>query len=444
MKTGFPIIAMALLFGMPFAGAPRHYIEYPAPSPTVLLEQFQTNLTNGTGGTTTSDVQNVWTGVQSNRLTAGNAQATLFTRTFASNVNVCSDSIIHAVFFMKNLNQILNMQSLSIYLFTTPTRFAVFEIGSYGIRDSNLTAWPKWNRYYCSLKKFVPTNVFKCDSVGGIGIELRATAGVQDTITMGELSAVPRRLPSVATLILTVDDQYELFRVNGGPKLDSLCMDYTMFVNGGRIGQPLYSTETQLDSMFFRSRCSKPDIAPHLWVHDTIISYTVDSAMNSVRRGQAQIRGNGWCRPGQCAIPFFAYPYGRRSHVMDSALRASGLIDFARMARDYNQGETQQFNDPFAVRAIMTIGNAYDTTTAKAYIDTLIAHRGTGVAIIHKIDVVGCTEDPVTWCKDKWIAWINYAQTKVAAGTLRVVNLSTYMKPYSTGFSSPRQVGIGK
>lgn len=430
---------------MVMARSPRRYLEKTIPPPMHILTQFQTNsvIASGAGGSSTSDVSNIWTGVQSNRLTAGNAAAVLFTQTLAQPVNICFDSAIRVTFYPKNKTQVLNMQSLVIYLFTDGSNFTTFEVGSYGIRDTNLTYWGGWDHYFASLKKFTPTGTFECSSVNAIGLEFRALAAVQDTISFGEISTFRRRMPK-ATILFTVDDNYEAWRTNGAPKLDSLCMDYTMFINGGRVGTPLYSNEGQLDSMFFRSRCSKPDIAPHLWMHDSITKYTVDSALASIRRGQAQIRGKGWCRPGQCAVTAFAYPYGNKSHLMDSVLRASGLIDFARMARDYNQGETQQINDIFACRQLATIGSGYDTTTLKAYVDTLIAHRGLGIFTIHKIDTVGCTEDGITWCKDHWLSAINYIHTKVAAGVLQVVNWSNWMQEYGGGLNNTQRSGLGR
>jgi hypothetical protein len=436
-------LALLLLPVLVLGRAPIRLKQYPVAARALTQFQANSSIFNGTGGSSTSNTNNPWAGAQSNLLTAGPSSTVIFSQTVSPAANICNDSFVKVTFRIDNKNNVVNHNRLDLYLLNDASNFITYEFGSFGIRDTNLTYWGEWAQYNVSLKKFVQTGAFNCASVNLAAVGLRAQTGTQDSITMGEIAVFPRRNP-IATVVWNEDDQWDSWRRNGASVLDSVCQDYTESLNGSRAGVTNFSSEVQLDSMFFRSACSKPDFGPHLWAHDSITDYTVDSALGSIRHSQDWIRGHGWCQPGRCAVRYLALPYGKKARPIDSVLRHSDLVDAIRLTKGAGDGESQQWNDIYAMRVVTSLGNNIDTTAAKQIVDTLIAHKTIGIFLIHQIGAVGCTEDANTWCADHWLSLVRYVQTKVAAGTLKVKRISDVLQQYGGGVGPGRRAGIGR
>lgn len=427
--------AAAILFLLVIEGLgrpPQHFKQFDAALKTITT--FQTNSTFApvAGASSTSNTDHIWKGVQSNRLTAPSTSTVLFIQTLAAPVSVCADSFFRVSFFIDNKANVLNLNALTLYVATDLSNFIAYEFGSFGVRDTLLTYWGGWSQYHASRLKFVQTGTFNCASVGTIAIGLKAQSGV-DTVTIGEVAGFPRRSP-IATLIFNEDDQWDSWRINGVPKLDSLGWRHTIFINGARVGQTNFTKEYQIDSMYRRGLM---DVGSHLWTHDSSTDLFDQPLIESLRRNRDYIRSHGWK-----GYSMLAYPFGKKSRQVDSLVRASGLVDFARLTVG-GDGESQQFNDDFNIRLITSLGNTSDTTAVKAGIDSLVKHRTTGIILAHQIGPVGCTEDGNTWCKDHWLSVVNYAKTQVDAGTLRVMSLGDYLSAYGGESGPARRMGMG-
>jgi hypothetical protein len=286
-----------------------------------------------------------------------------------------------------------------------------------------------------SIKKFAESGSFDCAHVNSVIVGFQAQSGTQDTIVMGEIATFPRRAP-IATLIFNEDDQWDSWRIYGAPKLDSLGWRHTLFLNAGRLGVVNFMQEYQVDSMYRRGLM---DVGSHLWTHDSTTDLTPDSLLGSIRRNRDFIRAHGWK-----GYSMFAYPFGKKSRAVDSIIRASGLVDFARLTKGDGTGEAQQFNDNYNIPLITSLGTNSDTTVVNAIIDTIVTHGTTGIILIHQIGPVGCTEDGNTWCKDHWLSIVNHAKTKVDAGLLRVMSLGDYLEQYGGGYGPAQRAGIGR
>lgn len=430
------ILAFVFLLSLPWARAPERLRQYPAQ--TRALTQFQTNsaIFSGTGGSSTSNTSNPWAGAQSNQLTVGPSSTVLFTQTISPAVNVCNDSGFRVTFRITNKNNVMNHNRLDFYVLNDLTNFILYEFGSFGIRDSNLTYWGDWSQYHVSRKLMAQTGTFNCASVNTIAFGLRAETGTQDTITFGEVAAFPRRSPK-ATLIINEDDQWLSWFTNGAPKLDSMGVRHTIFLNSSRVGLTNYATEAIIDDLCrVRKRC---DVGNHLLTHDSATDLSTDSLLASIRRNRDYIRSRGWK-----GYSMLAYPFGKKSRVVDSVIRKSGLVDFARLTKGNSYGEAQQFNDNYNIRVLSSLGVSTSAATLKAVIDTVINHRSVGIFLLHEVGAVGCTEDGNTICKDKWLDVMNHAQTKIDAGTLQMMSLGDYLERYGGGAGPSRRLGVGR
>lgn len=401
------------------------------------LTTFQANsafaaLANSSSSSNTAQV---WAGTQSNTITIGSASTNSFFQTLATPVNICNDSSFRVSIYFANKANVMNLNALTLAIGNNASNFISFEFGAYFLRDSGMTYPGEWQNVHLLRRLFTQTGSFDCTAVDTVILSTKAQAATVDTFTMGEIASYKGRFGK-ATMIIHEDDNWLNWITNGVPKLDSMGVKHTIYVNAGRIGLTNFATRAKLDSLYNRGLC---DFGNHLWVHDSATFISMDSLNVSLTKNYNYMRDAGWNSPRR-----LAYPYGRHNIAIDSAMRKWNLIDFARTTKSGNGEGGPLGNNNLAQRTFLAIGNSVDTTTAKTLIDSLVAYKAVGIFLVHEIGAVGCTEDANTWCKDHWLSLMNYVKTKINAGTLQVLSQGQWEESYGGGISPSRRTGIGR
>lgn len=425
-----PILALSLVS----ARAPKRLKE-PAQAFNSITT-FQTNSTHPVvaGSSSFSNTTHIWSGAQSNTLTVGSASMNVFYQTLPAQKNICADSFFRVSFRFTNKANIMNLNSLTLYVANNGTNLISYEAGSFSIRDTGETYPGEWQHLYLMRKQFTTIGTYNCATVDTIAIGFRAQTGTFDTITLGEVASYPGRYGK-ATMIIHEDDQWLSWLTDGVPKLDSLGYKHTIYVNTGRLGVVNFSNFSQLDSLRNRGLC---DFGSHLYQHDTATAIPLDSLKVSLTRNRDFMIAAGWDSPRR-----FAYPFGLHNLRIDSAMRAWDMVDFARLTNSSIGEPSVIGNNPFSQRTYVSLGNTVSLADGTALVDSLVSRRAVGIFLFHQIGPVGCTEDGNTWCKDKFLAFMNHVKTKVDAGTLQVLSQGQYEEKYGGGFSPSRRNGTG-
>jgi hypothetical protein len=415
-----------------FAKPMPHYQQLPLQN-ELSLTKFQTPATSfsGTGGSSTVDSVHLLDKTARNQITAGNASLARYVKVLSPAVNMCADTFgVRLTFYAKDKNQVMNLNSLEVWLSNSAGGSRRLEFGSFDIRDSGLTYWGDWATVWEPFKRFGVFGTFDCSAVDNVVVGLRAQTGAQDTITFGEIAVYPKQ-DSVATFIINEDDEWDGWRQYAIPTLQSFGWKHTMFINYGRLGQTNFTTKAQIDSLYTAGLLEPGN---HLYIHDTASSLTIDSLKTSIVNNQQLI-----CAAWECT-PFLAWPFGAHSRADDSLVRSLGYFDFARLTKGNSFGEPQRIA-PFAAKLALAFGNNTDTTAAKALIDTVIAYKSVGIFLFHQI-CNGCTPaDGNTWRQDWFISTMNYLKTQVDAGRAQVLTLKQYTSRYGGLRSSTLRAG---
>lgn len=434
-----PLAVVLLFLASLDAYTPIRFRERPLPMTSMLTFQTAGTLIAGTGGSQSADTYNPWSGTQGVKLTAGSASTPIWTWAISS-TNTCADSFFRVTVRLPNKTNTLNLNALTFYIGNNASNLLFYEFGSFDIRDTGLTYAGAWAQVHIPRRRFSTLGSPTCATTSLLGIGLKAQAAAQDTITMGEITRYSKR-DSIGILLIQEDDQWLSFYQNGFPTLQSLGLKFNIFINGSRVGQANFMTDTQI-----RDVCGTglARFSNHGWTHDSITDLSTDSAQVWMSRNSALIRGYG----RSCdESSIFAYPFGKHSVAIDSLQRIWGLASFARLTKGNSYGESQAFNNPYGMRLAVALGSTVDTAVAKAIVDTLVAFRTVGIFLFHEI-CSGCTPaDANTWRSDWFASLMNYVQTKVTAGTLQVMTTGEYFARYGGlryGRATPRRLGYGK
>lgn len=398
-----------------------------------VVTEFQINTTVLSGaGTSTTAAGLTYTGVQSNQLTFGTATVTYLIRVSPA-VNVCADSFISVVYHVANKSRTTNVSAAVVALGNNLTNYKAYEYGSANVKDTGQTHYGYWSRWNGTLQKFSTTGTYNCAAVDSLVLTFAAVAG-QDTVTMGGVYTYAPRIDK-ATLIWTVDDGYLRTIQNLNPTFESYGMGWTAFLNFGTLGTSPFASIAVIDSVWRRGYMR---IESHWNLHDTLPLLTTDSCMRSLAVNHNSIYGQGWGTPNITATP-----YGAITRAEDSALRLSGMSDFNRSIASNNEGEPQQFANPYSMKVHIFLGSTTTLTQAKAKVDAAIAAKTTMLVLIHDI-CVGCAGSltSTTWDKDTAIAFVNYVQTKVVAGGLQTLPLEDYLTQVFGPAAAPHGMSI--
>lgn len=397
-------------------------------------------LASGTGGTVTADLGFPLSGTQSVRLTAGSASLVRWAFTFTS-TNICNDSFIEVTFRSPSQASVLNLNTLEMWLGDF-TNFLKYEFGSFDIRDTGVTYAGDWAQVRFPIRRFTPGGTYDCTAATRIMLGLKAQTATPDTISIARVSSYPKR-DETGILLIHEDDEWQSWYDYAVPTLIALRLKSNIFVNSGRIGVTNFMSWAEVQNLCGMGGLFK--LSNHGLFHDSITDLTLDSAHTWLSRNAANIRTFG---RGCDETSIGAYPFGKHSRLIDSAMRAwkgmEGMPDYMRLTKGAGAGEAQNFNSPYAMRVVSSLGNTVDTTAAKAIVDTLVAQRTAGIFLFHQI-CQGCTpSDGNTWRQDWFISLMNYVAAKVAAGQLRVMTTGEYLQQYGGGFGPLRKMGAAR
>ncbi len=434
------VLLLLLLPILALGRAPIHFRDRPLATKILVDGQTLPTTASGTGGTFTADLDAPLSGTQSVRLTAGNGSLVRWTFTFPS-TNVCNDSFIEVTFRSPSQQSVTNLNTLEMWLGDFSNNLK-YEFGSFDVRDTGVTYHGQWAQVRFPIRRFVPTGAYDCATATRIMLGLRAQTATPDTISIARIASYPKR-DQTGIVLIHDDDQWRGFYLYGYPTLLAYRLPFNVFLNGGRVGDPNFMTRDDLLDM-----CGSGLVgySNHGWMHDSITDLSLDSARGWLYRNAAYIRGNF---PRSCdESSVAALPFGRHNRAIDSALRRwTGMPlmpDYMRLTKGASNGEAQNFNNPFAMRVVSSLGSGVDTTTAKAIVDSLEAQRTVGIFLFHQI-CDGCTpSDGNTWRKDWFISLMNHIRIKVAAGTIRVMTTGKYLQEYGGGYTAIRRAGIGR
>lgn len=412
-------IAVFLLLSITSGRPIKHYRQPPLiQGTTITTFQSPMSIFAGTGGTSTASPDTVFAGTNSNKITFGNASQVTFIGAMTP-VNVCSDSFIRVHIFFKNKAAVANLSSMSLIIGNNTSNYRAFSIG-YKINDTLLsTNWGRWQNYAFILRKFSTVGSPNCATFDTIGIAAQAKATTQDTAFIGGVYTYAPRIAK-ATMIVTNDDNDSSWFAWGHKKMDSLHYHYTAFVTVDRFGIPGCISAAAMNSLYLSSGIF--EVGSHLNTHDTAGIRTVDSTYRLVKLWWDFSGRWGW--RGRTLL---ALPYGSKNRAMDSMMRVSGIVDFVRMTANDADGEAQQFNDSYSAAAWIILGNSITLAQAKANLDSLILNKSVGILICHEI-VTGGTTGSTYWAQSDFSAFMDYAKTKVDAGTLVIQSLGEWMK----------------
>jgi hypothetical protein len=430
-----------LLLLLPFLAlgrAPVRYQDRPLALHTLVDGQTLPTLASGTGGTFTADLDFPLSGTQSVRLTATSASLVRWTFTFPS-TNICNDSFVELTFRVPTQASVTNLNTLEMWLgdFTNNLKY---EFGSFDIRDTGITYHGQWAQVRFPIRRFALTGTYDCATATRIMLGLKAQTATPDTISIARVASYPKR-DETGIVIINEDDEWGSWDTLATPTLIALGFKSNIFVNGGRIGVTNFMSAADL-----RRLCGTGlfKLSNHGLFHDSITDLTLDSAHAWLARNAAIVRSFG---RGCDESSIGAYPYGKHSRPVDSAMRAwkgqEGMPDYMRLTKGASAGEAQNFNSPYAMRVVSSLGITVDTTTAKGIVDVLVTQRTAGIFLFHQICASCTPSDGNTWRQDWFISLMNYIATKVAAGQLRVMTMGEYLQQYG-GYTSSRRAGIGR
>lgn len=430
------LLALLTLVALADALAPVRFRDKALALNSMLEFQSLPTLVSGTGGDAVADGSEPFTGTQSVRLTAGPSSTPLWVWAIPS-TNICSDSFIEVTLRLPNQANTLNLSRIDLYLGNNLTNFKTYEFGSFDVRDTGITFAGEWTRVRFPLRRFTQTGTLNCATVDTIAIGHRAQPGTQDTISIARVARYPKR-DDVAVLLIHEDDNWLSWYTLATPTLKALGLKSDVAVNGGRAGQANFMTRDDLSAL---CGAGLTRYMNHGWMHDSITDMSLDSVRGWFGRNSDFISSFGrGCDESRIGV----LPFGKHSRAVDSAVRAQGAIDYMRTTKGASQGEAQNFNSPYAMRLALSFGVGIDTTTAKIVIDSLVAQRTAGIFLFHQICSACTPADANTWRQDWFIIVMNYVQTQVLAGRLRVMHTGEYLQQYGGGFGPARRAGIGR
>lgn len=401
------------------------------------LSTFQTNssILAGAGGSSSSNTTQIWTGTQSNRLTAGPAGPVIFQQTLGVAQNVCADSFVRVTYQMTNKANVVGNNRVDVYLATNASNYITYEFGVLYAGDTTLNRAGAWNNSYLIKSKFTQVGTFDCTNVTAVLIGLRAELTLQDTMTVGEVATYGPK-DTKATIIFTFDDQWSTSQL-GLSKLDSLGYRSTLFINPGLLGVANKFSTAQIDSLYARGLL---DIGNHLWIHDSATVIGADSLTRSLKQTYNYLRSKHYV-----GASLFAWPYGDVSPLVDSVIRSTHVVDFARMVVSNTDGEAQAMGNLFAVRMLVGLGNNVTEGQMETIVNGMITNKTVGLVLSHKMCAgAGCAIDINTWRQDDFILLMNFIKTKVDAGQLIVESWGDYLYRYRAGVHPLTGVGSGR
>lgn len=430
---------IALLFILPalvLARAPTRFRDRDLALSSMLDFQTLPTLVSGTGGSAAADLNFPLTGTQSVRLTAGPSSTPLWIWALPS-TNICNDSFIEVILRTPNQANTLNLSRIDLYIGNNLSNYRTYEFGSFDVRDTGITFAGEWTRVRFPLRRFTQVGTFSCATADTLAIGHRAQTATQDTVSIARVARFPKR-DDIATLLLNEDDEWASWDTLAVPTLLAMGFPHDIAVNGGRVGVTNFINQERM-----RALCAtgKVKFMNHGWMHDSITDLSLDSARGWFARNATFISSFGRsCDESRVGV----LPFGKHNRAIDSAVRTWGVIDYMRTTKGAAQGEAQNFNSPFAMRLSLSFGVGIDTTSAKTLIDTLVAQRTTGIFLFHQICSACTPADANTWRQDWFISVMNYVQTQVLAGRLRVMHTGDYLQQYGGGFGPARRAGIGR
>lgn len=408
------------------------YSERTNPNPIDTITAFQVNATifSGIGGTSASDLVNIYTGTQSNRLSVA-ATTVLFQETISPAKNICADSTFGVTFYMKNKANTTNNNVFQLYIGTNTSNYWTYDF-AFAARDTNITYYGNGFVTYTIIKrKMTVVGSPTCSNTGVVIIGLKGQTATVDTVTLGAVIGYTTRLTK-GIVILTIDDQWKSFADSGGfHEFDTRGYPYGMFINNDLLGAANKLNKASIDSI--HALFPNVDIYPHFPLHDTLNTLTADSITRGLARGYNFCNNNGY---KGCSI--FAVPFGSvsQNRMVDSVIRFCGYIDFCRLTLGNTLGEAPNYYNKYAVRAIFGLGNAITEAQAEAVINDVILSKTVGIIYGHKLGLTAI--DGNTWAAGDWRTFCAFLQTKVDAGLLSIMSWTQFLQ--ATG-SQSRTIG---
>lgn len=394
--------------------------------------QSAPTITDGTGGSVSSVTSPVWKGTNSAKLTYGDVNVGF--RTTITATNVCADSAIRVTFRFPNKTNLLRLARFDVALRNDGSNYILNEFSFFV--DTNLVRFNTWQSWTVHRRDFTQVGAFDCAQMDEIKITMRADAGTVDTVYLGEVSTF--RLPAKGTLILTSDDGRADFYEYGYAAMIAHKFCHFAYINAGILGTSGRFTKAELDSYYNRSG-GLMRIGSHLWKHDSTTVIGADSAVKLQQLNTDFILQNGY----RGSPRLLAYPYGNSNTVIDSAMVASGLVDFQRGVREIVAGTLTPFWNQYAMPTIGTFGNTMTVAQGVAHVDSLVARKTTGFFYGHRL-TDGGVEDGQTWDVSKFTALLDSIQIRVDNGGLDVVCLDDWLASQGGGGGGPRRnMGIG-
>lgn len=435
------IISLLLLcLSITWARSPLRYRQRPIPVQTT-LSSFQTNMSVlvGSGGTSTSNTTQIWTGTQSTKLIVGSTLVQFITSFPAT--NICADSFFRVTFFVQSKTAATNINAFQLAIGNSVTAYKSYGGMTAAASDSLQMWWPGWNHIYIPRRRMATTGSYNCASVDTLIIVLQAKTATTDTITMGQVTSYAPIYPR-AVLIPNWDDGYTSALQYGIGKMDSLRtlgnnpLQYrsTLMLQMPLLGTAGHMTAAGVDSAVRRGAV---DIGNQNTADDTLPFRTLDSAVNTMTHNWEMIRGRGW--PG---ANLYSYSFGAKSHAIDSAFRLTGKVDCQRLSVNNSEVEPQQFGDVNSIRFFQALTGTLTVAEAVASVDSLITYKGVGVMIGHILSTDGSTGSSI-WKQAFYSAFMDSVKVRVDAGLLDVKSLGDWFETYGRGFSPSRRSGFG-
>lgn len=351
------------------------------------------------------------------RITGTDTPSNIIEKVLDPPENVCGDVFVSVKFYGANQANLSAISLLSISLiggkgYSDSANYSFHQ----PVKDSLLTDPGRWSRVNMSIHTFASSRTFDCHAVRRVRIRLSAQPGKDDTLNLGELAFYPSPLAQAA-LIITEDDQWADFDTNGLPAMRKYGFPGTVYANGGLLGVPNKMTLERLKTLQDSGHWT---IANHLWLHDTITNLTDDSAASSLQHNSAFLQANGFT-----GFRHFAYPYGIMNRAKDSVVRR--YEESARLVVGWQEGEGLPYPDLYRLRVLGFLEKKVSLAMAKSAIDQLCANKTAGILGVHEIVTEGDL-DTRKWYRPDWEAMMDYVETQVQQGRLKLYSLEDYMR----------------
>ncbi len=358
-------------------------------------------------------------GPKSARLIAVDSNSTVIEKILSPPVNMCGDMNISLKVSAPSQTNLTSIFRINITLIggSDLTHTASFNF-RHLVREIYLMHPLQWLPTNMSVRTFFSTPNFDCSKVGRVRISLNAAPGMEDTLNLGQLSFFPSPLES-ASLLITEDDEWTDFEVNGIPAMRKHGFPGTIYANGGLAGT---GSKMSIQSLRTLQDSGGWTIANHLWVHDSITNLSNDSAARSIRHNAEFLRSQGFT-----GYSHLAYPYGLVDPTKDSVVRS--ICSSARLVVGWPQGEPIPFSDPYRIRVLGFLSGGASLDLAKLGILLLVKNHTAGILGVHEI-VANGPLDGNKWLRSDWEALMDFIQIFVDQGTLKIYSLEGFHKKY--------------